>query len=98
MEKNKKYSFVRICSVLMNLMTGALALIAAIIGYSFTFDAGYSTRMGVFLWFLGLLAVFFPNVSFYLVFEFRKKDVVLFQILPMIIGAIFYFFIHKAIL
>ncbi len=98
MEKTFKFRIVRVCSFLMNLLIGAIAVIAAVVGYAFIFESDNSdhdTRMGVFLWFLGILAVFFPNISFSIVWEFQKKEIMIFEILPMLIGGAAYYLLHR---
>ena len=98
MEKTAKYYLSRIVVVLLNLIVGAIGIVCFACAYSFIFEKEYAehdVKMGAFTFFMGLLAIIFPNISVPLLVKWKKPDIVFFQLIPLVLGAVIYCWIQR---
>ena len=81
-------------SVLVNLIEGFVAVIALLMSYAFILEKDnpdHSIGLGVFVVLVWMLVLLIPNIFFNFGGKYRKKDFLLFQIIPFILGAGIYF-------
>ncbi len=82
-------------SFAFNLLAGAVAVIAAVVSYAFLFGADQTDRsagLGLFAAGVGLVFLLVPNLVLVLGGRFRGKEILLFQMLPLVLGAAGYLF------
>lgn len=80
-------------SVLINLIQGAAAVLAAAVFWAFCFERDnpdHDTAIGVTVLILWLFVLILPNCLITLGAKFRKRDILLYQVLPFISGAAAY--------
>ena len=80
----------RACSAVVDLIEGALAVIALTVSYAFILekdDPDHSTGLGLFIFLVWLVLLLVPDLIFIFGFKFRMRDTLLFQLLPLILGA-----------
>lgn len=88
-----KLNLCRTAAALLNLIEGAAAVIALAVVYAFLFETGnsnHSIGMGLFVLFLWLAVLCIPNLLFRIFAGFRRKDGILFQLVPFLAGALLY--------
>lgn len=93
MSKSKKDYAIKKCSFIINLIEGAIAVFAVSAIYAFIFEPNnivHQTGIGVIVLLIWLTILFTPNIMFKFIVNLSKKDMVVFQILPLLLGAIFY--------
>ncbi len=78
-------------SVLINFIEGAAAIIAVAVIYTFIFETDnirdHDVGLGVWFLLIWLLVLFTPNLFFTFGGKFRKKEIMIFQLVPFILGA-----------
>ncbi len=81
-------------SVLINLIQGAAAVVAAAVVYAFVFDAesprDHDMGLGIFCLMISLFLMIIPNILIKHKFRFHKTESALFQVMPMMIGSAAY--------
>ncbi len=90
-----KGNLFRAGSAAFNLLAGAVAVIAAAVCYAFWFGADQADRsgeLGLFTAGAGLLSLLMPNAVLLFGCKFRVKEMLLFQMLPLVLGAAGYTF------
>lgn len=93
MTKSNKYSVIRRTSYITNLAEGVVSVIALAISYTFIFEEenqDLDAPLGYFFFMIWLFMLLIPNIAFCILGRFSKKDVLFFQILPIIVGAAAY--------
>ncbi len=80
-------------SVVVNLLEGAVSVLAIVLIYAFIFEknnTNHDIGVGVVVILIWLLVLVTPNVLFKLCGKFHIKDVIIFQVAPFITGAVLY--------
>ena len=80
-------------SFVVNLLEGAVSVLAISVINAFIFENNNSNHdigLGIFVLLIWLLLLLTPNVLFKLCGKLHKKDVIIFQIVPFITGAVLY--------
>lgn len=93
MSKSKKTYVLKISSFIVNLIEGAIAILAMAVIYSFVFEENnkdHDIGLGFFVLFIWFIVLFMPNIIFKFIVKLNKKDMVIFQVLPFLLGAISY--------
>lgn len=96
-----KLNLCKCSAVLLNLFEGVAAVIALAVIYSFLFEAAnsnHSIGMGLLVLLVWLAVLCIPNLLFRIYPGFRRKDGVLFQLVPFLAGAILYILFQIVIL
>ena len=86
-------SKINICSFIVNLIEGAIAVFAVSAIYAFIFDPYnnvHQVGIGVIVLFIWLIILFTPNIMFKFIGKLTIKDIAVFQIFPLLLGAISY--------
>ena len=74
----------------LNLLEGAVAVAALAVSYAFLFGADETDRsagLGLWVMVLWLLFLLLPNLVCGLCGKYRPRDILLFQLLPLALGA-----------
>lgn len=95
MSKFKKAYAIKICSFIVNLIEGAIAVFTiSVIIHAFIFEPYnniHKVVVGVLVFlFIWLFILFTPNIIFSFIGKLNKKDMTVFQIFPLLLGAISY--------
>lgn len=88
----KKYA-IRIIAFLTNIIEGAAAILAVAVICAFVFEAGnpnHDIGLGLFILLTWLIILLVPNILFKIIGNWRKKDIAVFQIFPLLLGAVSY--------
>lgn len=99
MSKSKKAYTIRICSFIVNLIEGAIAVFVIAVIHAFIHEPNdnnvrqVAAGVLVFL-FIWLFILFIPNIIFSFIGKLSKKDMAVFQILPLLLGVVFYVVFH----
>ncbi len=94
----KKYAY---SSILLNMIEGAAAVVALAMIYAFVFEANnsnHSVGMGILVLFIWLAVLCIPNLLFRIFAGFRRKDGVLFHLVPFLAGAFLYILFQIVVL
>ena len=81
-------------SALLNLIEGFIGVFAFVLVYAFIFEkynTNHDVGLGLMVLFFWLLILITPNLMYKFGAKFKVRDVILFQLLPFIIGAAAYF-------
>lgn len=87
-------------SVIVNVIEGAVAILAVAVIYSFIFETNnkdHDVGLGIFTLLIWLSVLLIPNLFFKFRGKFRIKDVAFFQLVPFILGAAL-FTVHQLVL
>lgn len=96
-----KLNLCRTAAALLNLIEGAAAIIALAVVYAFLFETGstnHSIGMGLLVLLIWLAVLCIPNLLFRIFAEFRRKDGILFQLVPFLAGAFLYILFQIVVL
>lgn len=77
-------------SVFINLIEGAVAVLAFAMSYGFIFEkynTNHDSGLGVFVLLVWMLVLLMPNLFFILDGKFSKKENLYFQLVPFILGS-----------
>lgn len=83
----------RILCFLINIPIGAIGFLFIVLGFSFIFEndnPDHSVQLGIFCYFLALVILILPNILLYYKGKFDKKRMILYQVIPAIIGGVLY--------
>lgn len=93
MAKSKMAYMIKFSSFIINFIEGVITILAIAVIYSFILEADYKDHdvgLGFFVLFIWLILFFVPNIILMFFGKFQKKDKVIFQFIPIFLGAISY--------
>ena len=80
-------------AVIINLIEGAVAVIAFAVSYAFMFETDnqdHSIGLGLFVLLTWLFVLMIPNLFFRFSGKFRIRELLFFQFIPFVLGAVVY--------
>lgn len=83
----------KIGSFIINLIEGAVGIISVAVIYAFIFESDnqdHDVGLGIFVLLIWLAVLLIPNLFIKFVNKFRIKDVMIFQFVPFVLGAVLY--------
>lgn len=87
-----KTNIIRTLSVVTNLLIGAVSVIFYAVFYGFVFDKedvkDHSIQLGSFTLLMWLFILLAPNLLFRILGLDKKRDMLTFQLIPLIVGAV----------
>ena len=90
-----KNTLCKVSSFIVNLFIGAVSVIALAVIYAFIFEENnkdHDVGLGVLVLFIWLSALIIPNLFFKTRGKFSIKEVVIFQVMPFVLGTSLYIF------
>ncbi len=96
-----KLNLCRYSAALLNLFEGAAAIVAIAVIHAFISEANnsnHSVEMGLLVLLLWLAVLCIPNLLFHIFAGFRRKDGILFQLVPFLAGAFLYILFQIVVL
>lgn len=91
MENTNKALGMKTGSFIVNLIEGAVTVLALAVTCSFVFETNHQDiGFGLFVIMIWLLILLMPNIIFRMIGNFNDKETAVFQIVPLLLGAMAY--------
>ena len=83
----------KILCFIINIMIGGIAFFSFLLFYAFALDPyenDHDLQTGIMFLLISLTIIVFPNLRFFFCNKFNIKELLIYQILPMVLGVILY--------